>query len=104
MSSIASLTSNGAAVHYVLLNNGTELVAYTGSTAPTTFPTDAATAASEHVVFTVSLSDASNSGNYVISQYAVAGPQQRRDAVRFDRFVVPLHRDRQRRRSGIGVR
>ncbi len=70
VSSIASLTSNGLAVHDVLLNNGTELVAYTGNAAPTTFPTDAATAASEHVVFTVSLSDASNTGNYTISQYA----------------------------------
>jgi T1SS-143 domain-containing protein len=68
-SSIGSLTSNGIALQYVLLNNGTELVAYTGGTAPTAFPTDAATAASEHVVLTVSLSDASNSGSYVISQY-----------------------------------
>ena len=68
-SSIASLTSNGLALQYVLLNNSTELVAYTGNTAPTTFPTDTATAASEHVVFTVSLSDASSSGNYTISQY-----------------------------------
>jgi T1SS-143 domain-containing protein len=67
--SIATLTSAGQVVHFALLDNGTELIAYTGETAPTSFPTDAATAASEHIVFTVSLSDASSTGSYVISQY-----------------------------------
>ncbi len=66
---ITTLTSDGQAVHFVLLNNGTELVAYTGNAAPTTFPTDATSAASEHVVFTVSLSDASNTGSYTVAQY-----------------------------------
>ena len=35
---ITGLTSENQAVHYVLLDNGTVLVAYTGNTAPTTVP------------------------------------------------------------------
>jgi T1SS-143 domain-containing protein len=66
---ITSLTSNGSTVHYVLLDNGTVLVGYTGETAPTALPSGAEGAAASHVVFTVSLSDASDSGSYVISQY-----------------------------------
>ncbi|WP_441241213.1 T1SS-143 repeat domain-containing protein [Tardiphaga sp. 768_D3_N2_1] len=63
---IGTLTSHGETVHYVLLENGTALVGYTGDTAPTTLPSGEV---SSNIVFVVTLSDASNSGSYVVTQY-----------------------------------
>ncbi|KAA0073092.1 hypothetical protein CIW50_23210, partial [Tardiphaga sp. P9-11] len=63
---IASLTSNGETVHYVLLNNGTALVAYTGDTAPSALP---GSEVADNIVFVVTLSDASSTGSYTITQY-----------------------------------
>ena len=53
---LASLTSNGLAVHFVLLNNGTTLVAYTGAVVPTATN-------STGVVFYATLND-DNAGSY----------------------------------------
>ena len=66
-SAVATLTSNGNAVHYVLLDNGTTLVGYTGDVAPTAAPTGGE--APSNIVFVVSLSDASDTGNYTVTQY-----------------------------------
>ncbi|MGM4927015.1 T1SS-143 repeat domain-containing protein [Tardiphaga sp. 619_E2_N8_5] len=78
---IGTLTSHGETVHYVLLENGTVLVAYTGATAPTSLADlqQSGTPSGEgeggeggianNVVFVVTLSDASNSGSYVVTQY-----------------------------------
>ena len=69
VTTFTGLTSQHQAVNYVLLDNGTTLVAYTGNTAPTAIPTDATSAASEHVVFTVALTDDSATGGYIVAQY-----------------------------------
>ncbi|MGM4918884.1 T1SS-143 repeat domain-containing protein [Tardiphaga sp. 813_E8_N1_3] len=78
---IGTLTSHGETVRYVLLENGTVLVAYTGATAPTSLADlqQSGTPSGEgeggeggianNVVFVVTLSDASNSGSYVVTQY-----------------------------------
>ena len=76
--SFATLTSRGDAVHFALLNNGTVLMAYTGSEVPG-IPVPGSGGDSEggdgpqqvdaEIVFIVTLSDASNSGSYVITQY-----------------------------------
>ncbi|SNT64217.1 T1SS-143 domain-containing protein, partial [Tardiphaga sp. OK246] len=76
---IGTLTSHGDTVHYVLLENGTALVAYTGDTAPTSLASlqQSGTPSGEgegggvagNIVFVVTLSDASNSGSYVVTQY-----------------------------------
>ncbi|KZD20585.1 DUF5801 repeats-in-toxin domain-containing protein [Tardiphaga robiniae] len=78
---IGTLTSHGETVHYVLLENGTVLVAYTGATAPTSLASlqQSGTPSGEgeggeggiagNIVFVVTLSDASNSGSYVVTQY-----------------------------------
>ena len=77
-SSIATLTSHGEAVRYVLLGNGTVLVAYTGATAPTSLADALASATPSgegegqsggNIVFIVTLSDASNAGSYIVTQY-----------------------------------
>ena len=77
---IGTLTSHGETVHYVLLENGTVLVAYTGDTAPTSLASlqQSGTPSGEgqggeggiasNIVFVVTLSDASNSGSYVVTQ------------------------------------
>ena len=59
--SLASLTSHGAAVDFTLLDAETTLVAYTGSTAPTTI--DATT-----VVFSVELSAANGSYDFALDK------------------------------------
>ncbi len=73
-STIATLTSFGQTVHYALLDNGTVLLAYTGDVVPALPGTgtgngDEGPQVSPHVVFVVTLSDASDSGSYVITQY-----------------------------------
>ena len=62
---VGALTSNGETVRYVLLANGTTLVAYTGETVPTLPGTEVG----NNIVFVVTLSDASNAGSYTITQY-----------------------------------
>jgi large repetitive protein len=74
-STIASLTSFGQTVHYALLDNGTVLLAYTGDVVPALPGTsggeggDGPRGVSPNIVFTVTLSDASDTGSYVITQY-----------------------------------
>ncbi len=53
----------------MVLNGGTQLVAYTGTTHPTTVPANATDAAAAHVVFVATVSDADNDGGYSIVQY-----------------------------------
>ncbi|WP_080507775.1 tandem-95 repeat protein [Rhodopseudomonas palustris] len=59
------LTSRGQDIHYKVftVNGGQVLVAYTGSTEPTSVPSNTNAAIAANVVFTVSLSD-SGSGSY----------------------------------------
>ncbi len=66
---ITMLQSDGQDVHYVLLNGNTQLVAYTGTTIPTSVPSNATDAATAHVVFVATVSDADNDGGYSIVQY-----------------------------------
>lgn len=72
---IGTLTSHGETVHYVLLENGTVLVAYTGDTAPTSLAglqqsgEGSEGGIASNIVFVATLSDASNSGSYVVTQY-----------------------------------
>ncbi len=60
-------------MHYALLDNGTVLLAYTGTVVPPCRALagsgDEGPHVSPSVVFVVSLSDSSDSGSYVITQY-----------------------------------
>jgi len=62
---VGSLTSNGETVRYVVLANGTTLVAYTGDTVPSLPGSEVGS----NIVFIVTLSDASDTGSYTITQY-----------------------------------
>ncbi|WP_315831151.1 VCBS domain-containing protein [Bradyrhizobium prioriisuperbiae] len=64
---VASLSSLGETLHYVLLDNGTTLVAYTGGNAPQSVPTGSEVP--QNIVFVVTLSDAGDSGSYTVQQY-----------------------------------
>jgi len=71
-SAIAVLTSAGEVVHYALLNDGTLLLAYTGDAVPGlpgTGEGDRAPQTSSNIVFIVTLSDTTDTGGYVITQY-----------------------------------
>src|SRR6185437_8990860 len=66
------LTSENQVVHYVLLDNNTVLVAYTGNTAPTSVPSSSGDGPHEvpaGIVFVATLTDDSAGGGYSITQY-----------------------------------
>jgi T1SS-143 domain-containing protein len=63
------LFSRGDEVHFALLNNGTVLMAYTGNVVPSLPASGGDSEVSGDIVFVATLSDASDTGSYVITQY-----------------------------------